>query len=143
MKTTILITIFLVIQCAFPHNYRLGDIDNTSSSRKHFKIMVSERGYDFGEGISIAQGGLYLANKTENMESIRDLEYVKLVLDLMTMGPVTGRKVFNSKYADNLTEIIFQHCKSGKFVNLKQIRESAIYPVVSGEIIRIEGDCLE
>ncbi len=143
MKLTILIMTIFLGQCAFPHKYTLGDIDNTSSGRKPFKIMLSERGYDFGEGVTIAQAGLYLANKEGNVEAIRDLQYVKLVLDLMTMGPVTGRKVFNSKYADNLTEIIFQHCKSGKFVNLRQYRESAVYPVVSGEIIRIQGDCLD
>ena len=89
------------------------------------------------------RSGMLATNSKANMEGVRQLEYVKLAIALSTMGPVTGRKTFNSTYADDLTDVIYQHCKSGKIVNLKSIRESARYPVVSGEIIRIEGDCLE
>jgi hypothetical protein len=135
--------ILFAFSCAFPHNITFGDIDNTSSKRKPFKVLISERGYDFAQGIEIAQAGLLAANTKANMDSVRELQYVKLIIDLSTMGPVTGRKSFNGDYANGLTDIIFQHCKSGKIVNLKNIRESAIYPVVSGEIIRIEGECLE
>lgn len=143
MRVLVIFSVALLLQCAFPHRYTIGDIDNTSSKRKHFQIMVSELGYNFEEGLTIAQGALYASNSEANMESIRDIEYVKTAIALSTMGPVTGRKVFNGKYADELTNIIYQHCKSGKIVNLQNIRESAKYPVVSGEIVRIEGDCLE
>lgn len=119
-------------------------MDNTTTKRKHFRILVSERGYDFEQGIAIAQVGLLAANAETNAGNIRDLEYVKLAIALSTMGPTTGRKLFNSSYTDQLAEIIFQHCKSGKIVNLRNIRESlAQYPVVSGEVVRIEGDCLD
>ncbi|MBP7281280.1 MAG: hypothetical protein KBA66_06885 [Leptospiraceae bacterium] len=142
MRLTLLTVLFL-IQCAFPHRFTMGDLDGTISKKKHFQVMVSETGFNFEQGIAIAQAGMLATNSKANMEGVRQLEYVKLAIALSTMGPVTGRKTFNSTYADDLTDVIYQHCKSGKIVNLKSIRESARYPVVSGEIIRIEGDCLE
>jgi hypothetical protein len=138
--------LFLLVsltQCAFPYRYSIGDLDNTSSRKKHFQILVSERGYNFGEAIGVAQVGLYAANRDQNVEGIRNLEYIKVLIQLSTMGPTTGQKLYNSDYADQLGEIILKFCPSGKVVNLRNIREAARYPVVSGEIVRIEGDCLE
>jgi hypothetical protein len=133
----------LYSNCAIPHRYTIGDLDATNAPKKHFKILVSERGYNFESGITVVQAGLLSANQSANMEAARDLEFVKILITLSTMGPVTGRKTFNSNYANDLSDIIYQHCRSGKIINLQSIRESAVYPVVSGEIARIEGDCLE
>jgi hypothetical protein len=140
---SLLASIMLIDSCAIPHRYTMGDLDATSAPKKHFKIIVSERGYNFEGGITIAQVGLLSANRSANLEGAKDLEYLKLLIAVSTMGPVTGQKLFNSDYANEMSDIIFQHCKSGKIINLQSIRESAVYPVVSGEIVRIEGDCLE
>ena len=142
MRFTYLLIVFL-IHCAFPHHFTMGDLDGTSGKRNHFQVLVSETGFSFEEGLTIAQAGLLAANRNANMNTARDIQYVKTIIALSTMGPVTGRKTFNNTYADELADIVYQHCKSGKIVNLKNIRESARYPVVSGEIVRIEGDCLE
>jgi hypothetical protein len=146
MRFSILVLFFNIIlfQCAYPRHMLIGDMDNTTAKKKHFRIMVSERGYDFEQGLAIAQVGLLAANAESNAGNIRNIEYVKLAIALSTMGPTTGRKLFNSAYTDQLADIIFQHCKSGNIVNLRSIRESlAQYPVVSGEVVRIEGDCLD
>jgi hypothetical protein len=145
MKTLIHLIGFVLlgISCAFPYRYSIGDLDNTSSKRKHFQILVSETGVNFEEAIGIAQVGMYATNRRENTEGIRNLEYIKILIQLSTMGPTTGRKLYNSDYADRLGEVILKNCPSGKVVNLRNIREAARYPVVSGEIVRIEGDCLE
>jgi hypothetical protein len=140
---SLLVSIIFFDACAIPHRYTMGDLDATNAPKKHFKIIISERGYNFEGGITIVQAGLLSSNQSANLESAKDLEYLKLLIAVSTMGPVTGQKLFNSDYANEMSDIIFQHCKTGKIINLQSIRESAVYPVISGEIVRIEGDCLE
>ena len=142
-SSIIIFILGFLFQCSIPYRYTIGDLDNTSSRKKSFQIIVSETGINFEEGIGVAQGGLYLGNPGQNSRGNKNLAYLKILIFLSTMGPTTGQKILNSNYADKLGDVIQKNCPSGRVVNLRNIREAARYPVVSGEIVRIEGDCLE
>ncbi|TGK36452.1 hypothetical protein EHQ12_10495 [Leptospira gomenensis] len=133
----------LVYNCAVLHNYTLGEIDNRSANKKPFQILVSQTGFKLEEGISLAQAGLASKGGHANDQSIRELEFAKLIIELSTMGPVTGGKVLNDKYADEIPKLIYERCPSGNITGLRSIRETAHYPVISGEIVKIEGFCIE
>jgi hypothetical protein len=142
-SSIIIFILGFLFQCSIPYRYTIGDLDNTSIRKKHFQILVSETGINFEEGIGIVQGGLYLRNPSPNYSRNKNMEYIKILIFLSTMGPTTGQKLLNSNFADKLGDVIQKNCPSGNVVNLRNIREAAKYPVVSGEIVRIEGDCLE
>ncbi|MDV6237217.1 hypothetical protein CH379_016410 [Leptospira ellisii] len=129
--------------CAVLHNYTLGEIDNRSANKKPFEILVSQTGFRFEEGISLVQAGLAGKGGHANDQSIRELEFAKLIIELSTMGPVTGGKVFTDKYADEIPKLIYERCPSGNVTGLRSVRETARYPVISGEIVKIEGFCIE
>ncbi|WP_411821694.1 hypothetical protein [Leptospira sp. 'Mane'] len=128
-------------QCAVLHHYSLGDIDNRTPHLKRFKVMVSEKGININEGLALVQGGLYASNSSSNADAIRDIEYVKLIITLSTMGPRTGAMTFVKNYTDTIPDLIYKECPSGNITGLQSIRETAKYPVITGEIIRIEGYC--
>ena len=57
------------------------------------------------------------------------------------MGPKTGNPVFDDTYSDALAEMLLK-CPSGQISGLVSVRESAHYPIVSGEVIKLVGYCL-
>ncbi|TGN07022.1 hypothetical protein [Leptospira ilyithenensis] len=139
----LLLPVFLT-GCAVLHHYSLGDIDNRSSSKpKPFTIMVSEKGINLNEGLALVQGGLYASNSSSNADAIKDIEYVKLMITLSTMGPRTGAMTFVKNYTDTIPDLLYKECPSGNITGLRSVRETAQYPVITGEIIKIEGYCLD
>lgn len=100
-----------------------------------FEIIVSETGVNLQEATDAAK--LFTSNKStsDGLQQIND------ILGLFQMGPRTGNMVFSEKYADSLMRAIRLKCPSGQLSGMTSIRETAKYPVVSGEIIRITGYC--
>ena len=126
----------LVSGCAFLHQYQLGSIDSeTVIKGQRFEILVSETGVNLQETADTAK--LF----TQNRESHKQVQQVQDVISLFQMGPRTGNMVFNEKYADSIMRAIQLKCPSGRISGMSSIRETAKYPVVSGEIVRITGYC--
>jgi hypothetical protein len=124
--------------CAILHQYQMDSIDtDTVLKGKKFEIIVSETGVNLQETTDAAK--LFTqSNRTQG-----DMQRVNDFISLFQFGPRTGNMVFNEKYADSVMRAIQLKCPSGRISGMTSIRETAKYPVVSGEIVRITGYCGE
>jgi hypothetical protein len=130
--------LFLNSGCAFLHSTQIGEIDSRIVQKgKRFEVLLSETGVNFEEGAAVLKA---LTNDTKRREQIGK---VQQILGLFQMGPRTGNPVFNPAYADAIFDLIKEKCPSENFSGLMSIRETAKYPAVSGEIIKIVGFCNE
>ena len=135
MKYLVFLT--LLSSCAFVHHVQVGDIESKRNYvRMPFEMKVSETGIDFKQAGNLTQA---LANNKAGNQ----VKQIADIIALFQMGPRTGNSVFNEKYADGLAKSIYTKCPSGNITGLVMIRETAKYPVVSGEIMKIKGYCLQ
>ena len=122
--------------CASLHSVQLGDIDSQTVLRgEPFEIKVSELGLSTED---IAAIGEALAKNSGNAEEVGA---VGDIIELFQMGPRTGNPTFSDDYTDNIRTILLQECPSGRVTGMMAIRETAKYPIVSGEIARLVGHC--
>ena len=131
---TILLSVFLLLNsCAYIYHVQLGEIDNRDDFKKvYFEVKVSETGVNIDESATIIKA----ITKSKKTDSIRD------IIKLFQIGPRTGNPVYNEKYAEDILSLIRKKCPNGKTSSLSSIREMRKYPVISGEIIKITGYCL-
>lgn len=135
MKAIVLSTFLCTLSsCAILHHTQVGEIDNRKRG-KPFELLVSETGVNIKEARDI----LKATSKSKQAKQMDDLAGI---ISLFQMGPRTGNMVFDDSYADEILELIAQECPSGKVTGLNSIRETAKYPVVSGEIVKVTGYCL-
>jgi len=121
--------------CAVMHHTQIGEVDSSVVlDGKRFEIVVSEVGVSFREAGSIAKA---LARDQAAKSAVSTINNI---ISLFQMGPRTGNPVFADDYADEIFRLIREKC-SGKISGLISVRESAKYPVVSGEIVKIIGYC--
>ncbi len=128
--------LLLLSSCAMIHHVQVGDVESKKGYvRMPFEMKVSETGVDFRQAGKVAQ--LVSNNKAGNQ-----IKEIADIIALFQMGPRTGKPIFNDKYADGLAISIYEKCPSGRITGLVLIRETASYPIVSGEIVKIKGHCL-
>ncbi len=134
MKAIILL--LLVSSCAIKHHVQVSDIDKTPPGKKArpFKVILSETGVNLKEAAKIIS-----AVTQDNQRA----ERIQKIIAMFQMGPRTGNHVFNEKYADVIPELILKECPSAHVTGLLSVRETNKYPVVSGEIVKITGYCIE
>ena len=120
----------------------MGEIDSSKGKLKRFEIMKSHLGITVSEGIIIADKGLKATKSIKSNQSDA-LKIIALIYELSNMGPRTGRQTYSDTYLDSLAGEILKKCPSGNITGLMSIREVAVYPVVSGEIGKIVGYCIE
>lgn len=121
--------------CSMVHNVTLGEFDYEPGYKyTPFEIKVSEVGFDLQEA----------AGWVDTLGGHGDGRYQKFadIIALFQMGPRTGKPVYSDYYSQNLYKAVFTKCPSGNVTGLLTIRETASYPVVSGEIIKIRGYCI-
>lgn len=123
--------------CAVLHHVQIGDIDK-AGGRKTSKIdiKVSETGINIKEAGEIAKA---LSTSKEGREAA---DTISTIISLFQMGPHTGNGVFSDTYAEDLIEKLYEQCPSGTVTALESIRETRKYPVVSGEIVNVQGLCI-
>ena len=130
--TVFLLVIMILPSCAYVYQVQIGDIDDRESFEPTpFVIRVSETGVNLGEVGAIAQA-LGSDSGKEGAEFLK----------MFQMGPTTGNPVYNERYAEDLLLLIKQKCPDGRVSGLTSIREQRKYPAISGEIIKINGNCL-
>ena len=140
-KFLIIFSILLLNSCAWLHTVQVGEITQSKDYvPRKFEILISQSGSNIVEAGVITKGvlkslGHQAAGNTVGM--------VAAVISLFQMGPRTGNPVYNEKYPDVIPYVLYEKCPSGRITGLHSIRETAKYPVVSGEIIKITGHCLE
>jgi hypothetical protein len=105
------------------------------NSQHRFEILVSETGINLQEASDI--GKLFTSDK----KTKSDMQAINDIISAFQMGPRTGNMVFNDKYADVVVPALMNKCPSGRITGLMSIRETAKYPVVSGEIVKLIGYC--
>lgn len=124
--------------CASLHSTQIGEVDSNAVSRgRKFELMVSETGFNLDEAAAIGKA------LTNDAKTRREIGTAQLLISLFQMGPKTGNPVLDEKYADDLFHRLKEQCPSGKMSGLMSTRESAKYPVVSGEIVKIVGYCID
>lgn len=123
--------------CAVMHSTQLGDIDaDTVMSSKPFEIKLAAVGFDAQEAAETAAAIAELSGKSgDTFSTVGD------IIALFQMGPKTGKPVFTPKYSDQIIHELRTTCPSGRITGLTMVRETADYPVVSGEIVKVVGYC--
>lgn len=132
------ITIGLFLSgCAVLHSVQVGDIESSSEySSVPFEIKVSEFGIDLNDVKATSQILMAKGDASKANDALTALQYFQ-------MGPHTGAGVYSIAYVDHMETKIRTQCPSGRITGLMSIRETAEYPIVKGEIIKIKGFCLK
>lgn len=121
--------------CARLHHYQLTDIDSSRGTLEPFELRVDETGFNLQEAAAVAK----LTASRENRKRIGDAE---AIIALFQFGAKTGDPTFSEDWADGLSEMVLAKCPSGQITGLSVLRESADYPVASGEVITVRGYCI-
>ncbi len=132
----ILLSCFLISSCAQLHTVKIGERNNSNTDAHHFETKVNEMGINVQEATQIVKA-LGNGNKGVNKAT-------KTIDDLWKMisyGPKTGNTVFDDKYADSISKSSLAACSANQTQGVVSVRESMKYPVLSGEIVKIEGIC--
>lgn len=126
---------FSLSGCAVLHHVQIGEIDNrTGLKTKPIDIKVSETGVNIGEAAEV--GKALASAKSEEIEQVRQF------ISLFQLGPRTGNPVYRDNYAAGMTKLILAECPTGRVTRLMAIREMRKYPVISGEIVKVTGECI-
>lgn len=133
------ILLALVSSCAYVHHTQVGEIVNQPGLVSiPFEILVSETGFDLQEAGAIGRAVIHDKNAGDNLRT------VTAIIGLFQMGPRTGKPIWSGdNYADNIYLALYEKCPSGQITALQSTRETNSYPVVSGEIVKIRGVCLQ
>lgn len=133
-----ILTTMMLSSCAWLHHVQVGDIDNSSGySLRPFELKVSESGVNFEEAGKVAKA------LNGSKAGRKDIDNAVGFIQLFQQGPRTGNPVFNETYAQNIVNDLFRECPSGKITGVVSIREMRKYPVISGEIVKIKGYCMQ
>jgi hypothetical protein len=128
----------LLSGCAIMHHTQVGEIDSQAVLKgRRFEILISETGVNFDEAARVGKA------LTQHQQTRDDIGGVAGIISLFQMGPRTGNQVFSPMYADKAFDLLRKECPRGVVSGLVSIRETAKYPVVSGEIVKIIGYCRE
>ncbi len=131
-----LLVILLCSGCARLDHFQISDIDQTQGELSAISVKISETGFDAAATAELAS---VAASSDSAKENLGDLA---AILALMNMGPRTGNPVYNDRYAEQLLQQLQQQCASGNITAIRSVREATSYGVVSGEIVRIDADCI-
>ena len=135
-RVFIISLILMCSGCARLDHVQISDIDQSQGRLKPISVSISNTGFDAAETVGIASE---LTQSDSAKESLGDLA---AILALINMGPSTGNPVYNDSYAENILLQLHQQCSSGRLTAIRNVREALSYGPVSGEIVRIDADCI-
>jgi len=137
MLRVLMMSLILICSgCARLDHIQISDIDQSQGDLKPISVELSDTGFNASEAVAITGE---LAQSESAKENLGDLA---AILALINMGPSTGNPVYNDRYAENILQQLHQQCLTGKITALRNIREARSYGPVSGEIVRIDADCI-
>lgn len=121
--------------CAALHHAQVGDIDaRDRKAASKIDVKLSETGINLREANEIVR-------RLGNARWAKQSDDATAIMGLFQLGPRTGNPVYSPEYARPIFELLYGKCPSGKVSNLMIVRETRKYPVVSGEIVKVSGDC--
>ncbi len=123
--------------CAVLYKVQLSDVDARGGGEP-VSILVSENAIDFQQAGQIMKS-IGRASKHKAMEKAGS--NFDTITSMFQYGPRTGTPVFSDLYASQVGAELFEKCKGGHLANIISIREARSYPVISGQIVRIDATC--
>lgn len=137
MKKLLILPVIAFLQgCAILHSVQFGEVDSEVVLKgRKFELLVSEVGVSTEEIGATAQALSRSQQGKDNAGAAAGL------ISLFQMGPRTGNQVYSDVFADRIFDLLRKECPSGRMSGLQSIRETAKYPIVSGEIVKITGFC--
>lgn len=126
----------VVSGCMTVHSVQLGDVDSTIvHGGQQFEIKLSALGFNTEEIADLVKIAASSPQAQKRVESIED------TVAMFQYGPRTGDTVLDPRFADRMRHEIRSRCPSGRVSGLMTIRETADYPGLSGEIVKLVGYC--
>jgi len=136
LKSIFGLTFLFIGGCSQLHHVHIGEMDQSQGQLTPFTIKVNELGFDVAKAAEI---GSEVAKSASTSE---DLELVAFILAISNFGPKTGNPVYNDAYADQVLSEVIKVCPSKKITGLTSVREATNVGPVSGEVVRINGYCI-
>jgi hypothetical protein len=125
--------------CAYLHKVQLSEVESIGDRGRKISVKVSETTIDFREAGQIARD----VGSFSNSRPVSELgKLAEAYSTLFQWGPKTGAPVFHELYAREIPEALAAKCKGGRIANIVSMREARQYPIVKGEIVRIDAVCL-
>jgi hypothetical protein len=131
---------FLQSSCAALYKVQLSDVDADSGHSRPLSVKVSETTVDLREVAGVAKN---LGKATAAKGLGRAGSALDTYLMFFQWGPRTGTVVYNEFYALGVPESLAELCKDGYLSNITSVREAKDYPIVKGEIVRVDASCIQ
>ena len=122
--------------CAHLHSAKIGERRLPPENATAFESKVNETGFNVQEATAIVKA---VAGSKSGISKGADT--VNKIYEWISFGPKTGNTVLDDKYADNSGKVAQMKCSPNRTVGVVTYRETMKYPVISGEIVKIEGLC--
>lgn len=125
--------------CAVLHRTGIGELEPQGSQGIPIDIRVSETGFDIK---GAASAGRSLTQRYGNRNARDAGSTLETIVALTNMAPQVGNPTVTDTWADSMAGALREKCPNGKITNIQFVRETAKYPLVSGEIVRISALCI-
>jgi len=136
LKNILGLSLLMLGGCSQLHHVHIGEIDQSQGTLTPFTLKVNELGFDAAKAAKIG------ADVAKSASTSEDLEIVAFILAISNFGPKTGNPVYNDAYADQVLAEVIKVCPSKKLTGLTSVREATNVGPVSGEVVRINGYCI-
>jgi len=136
LKSMLALSLLAIGGCSQLHHVHIGEIDQSRGTLTPFTLKVNELGFDAAQAAQIG------ADVAKSASTSEDLEIVAFILAISNFGPKTGNPVYNDAYADQVLAEVIKACPSKNITGLTSVREATNVGPVSGEVVRINGYCI-
>lgn len=135
---TLLLALAGVSGCAVMHRSAIGEkLPDQGAPPDAIELNISDLGVDrAGIARDVAQ---VARSGGSSMRGVA--QAVEFVTWATTMSPKTGKPTTTDTWADDAALELKLRCKGGVVSGIQTLRESAEYPYVSGEIVRVRALC--
>lgn len=125
--------------CAVMHRSAIGEVlPGEGAQESRVELGVSELGVD-RESLSKDVAAIAKNGGSGSLETAGNV--IEFFTWATTQSPRTGNPTRTDTWADNLVMELKRHCPNGQVSGIQTLRESAEYPYVSGEIVRVRATC--
>jgi hypothetical protein len=130
---------FVAVGCATVHRATISEIRPVGNAGGSLDVKASETGFDVR---GAAQTTRNLTHRYGNSNARNAGSMLNFAVQMSSWSPATGNPTVSETWADAITVELRERCSGGRVSNIAVIRESASYPYISGEIVRVKAECL-
>ncbi len=130
----------LSASCAVMHRSAIGErIAHEEGESRPIFVNANDVGVD-SEGLARTGSAIARSSRSSAGKAIGDL--VELLSWATSQSPRTGNPTKDDLWADEIAATLMRSCPGGTITGIQTTRESAEYPYVSGEIVRVRAQCV-